>query len=519
MFGVVNFVLSDPGQIFLIATASCALLFSIICFGLNRIKPALVLLMVFGAAAFLSAAFFDPFLNLWDERFHVLVAKNMLDHPFVPMLYNDFNFTSEIGDWSTHSIWLHKQPWFMWQMALSMKIFGAHEWAARLPDVLLGVCLIPVFFRTGKLLQSEQTGYLAAFCFATTGFLPELISGRQMLDHNDFVFIAYVSLSVWSYVEYYFSQKRLWLFWIGLFAGLAILCKWLPGLFVYLIWSLILMMQRDHLFSETRKFAVAFVITLVVVLPWQLYIFYFFPDVAKAEYAMNARHFFEVIEGHDGPPGYHFMQIGLIYGRGMLWLLILALIWFIFKKDKQLIRRALVISVAFVYVFFSLAKTKMPAFTAVAIMPVLLILASFIDFLFMRIRMNRFRFLYAVTTSCLLLALAIWRIDPASIAARHGMTDTPEGYWLSMKHNATLWRNIQLPPNSVLFNAGHGTYIECMFYTGRPAFDFLPEEHHLQELNDKGLVAVILDADNFTPPEFYAGFNLICDQNSLMKEY
>ncbi len=32
-----------------------------------------------------SAAFLDPFLNTWDEVFHAVVARNMMDHPFLPM--------------------------------------------------------------------------------------------------------------------------------------------------------------------------------------------------------------------------------------------------------------------------------------------------------------------------------------------------------------------------------------------------------------------------------------------------
>jgi hypothetical protein len=59
--------------------------------------------------------------------------------------------------------------------------------------------------------------------------LQELIAGRQALDHNDFSFLTYISLSVWSFIEYQHSGKKIWIFLIGLFSGMAILCKWLVG--------------------------------------------------------------------------------------------------------------------------------------------------------------------------------------------------------------------------------------------------------------------------------------------------
>jgi 4-amino-4-deoxy-L-arabinose transferase-like glycosyltransferase len=398
-------------------------------------------------------------------------------------------------------------------------LFGAHEWAARLPDVVLGVCLIPVFFRLGNLFGNANTGYLAAFFWATSGFLPELISGRQMLDHNDFVFISYVSLSVWCYAEYYFSHKKKWIYVLGMFAGIAVLCKWLPGLFVFLIWALLIVIKKHDRMREIRNLLMALVITCSVAAPWQIYTFLRFPEVASREYAMNARHFFEVIEGHAGPPEYHLLQMNLIYGRGAMLIIPCLLVLFVVRYKKQCLGIAMLLSVVFVYIFFSLAKTKMPAFTAVAMMPLLLISAITMAWLIERIQRNTAQWLSILTVSLMLALLAVWRIDPVAIAKRHGLTDRPEGYWLSMKHNASLWRNMQLPDNGVIFNANHGTFIECMFYTGRPAYDFLPETEHLQELREHGLVAVVIDADTIAPLNYDDAYDVVFDFGKLMKEY
>ena len=43
----------------------------------------------------------DLYLHSWDERYHALVAKNMMDNPFVPMLYKNAILPFDPIDWST----------------------------------------------------------------------------------------------------------------------------------------------------------------------------------------------------------------------------------------------------------------------------------------------------------------------------------------------------------------------------------------------------------------------------------
>jgi 4-amino-4-deoxy-L-arabinose transferase len=66
----------------------------------------------------------DLFLHDWDEQYHALVAKNMMSDLFNPVLYRNELLAGDSGDWFLTHIWLHKQPLFLWQMALSQKIFG-----------------------------------------------------------------------------------------------------------------------------------------------------------------------------------------------------------------------------------------------------------------------------------------------------------------------------------------------------------------------------------------------------------
>ncbi len=88
-------------------------------------KFALFVIIIFGFFLRILTAKLDPFLHPWDERFHALVSRNLMHSPFKPML-RAFPVTDnfDINEWCCNHIWLHKQPLFMWQMALSMKAFG-----------------------------------------------------------------------------------------------------------------------------------------------------------------------------------------------------------------------------------------------------------------------------------------------------------------------------------------------------------------------------------------------------------
>ncbi len=55
-----------------------------------RGKHQLALWLLIGGGLLLRVGpLLDPFLHTWDERYHALVAKNMMVHPFTPMLHVD----------------------------------------------------------------------------------------------------------------------------------------------------------------------------------------------------------------------------------------------------------------------------------------------------------------------------------------------------------------------------------------------------------------------------------------------
>ena len=151
--------------------------------------------LVLGSAVLrIFMAHLDPFLNMWDEQYHALVAKNLTLNPFVPTLYNPPMLNENSLSWVGSHIWLHKQPLFLWQIALCIKILGASVYAIRVPAIIMSSILTIIVFRVGKILVNENCGYYSALFFAVNPFILELVSGYVFTEHNDIAFLFYVTL-------------------------------------------------------------------------------------------------------------------------------------------------------------------------------------------------------------------------------------------------------------------------------------------------------------------------------------
>lgn len=481
----------DPLQLSLLAIALLLLLSSLISFQKGKHRLSIVLLTGAALATFCFAALLDPFLNQWDERFHALVAKNMTSHPFKPMLYANPIVDTDYEGWAKAHIWLHKQPLFLWTIALSFKLFGYSEFSLRLPSVLLATAMVPVLYRAGKLLLNPRSGYIAALLWMTTIFVIELVAGREGSEHNDIAFVVWIGASIWSWLEYVFSGKTKWLWLTGLFAGFAILCKWLVGLLVYAAWGLFFLAKGEFSFKAIKAPLLSFLTTLVVALPWQVYTFARFPLEAAKEFKFNTLHFNTVIEGHAGGYDYHFLKFNHLYGE-WTWLLLIPGLWFFFAHSKnKKVAFALLGMLGILYLFFSLAATKMPAFTLVGAFVILLLMAASIDGIAQLVeKWIPSKLLASCVLPALLVATTVFRFDLDYLIHRHTDRDQNGYRTHQMRLKDELFQQ-NIPPNGVLFNVPPGFYVEAMFYSGVPAYGFSPNEEQTTDLKQKGYEVIM----------------------------
>ena len=346
-------------------------------------------LILFVGVALVGSGFalIPEYLNSWDEQFHALVAKNMTQHPFKPYLFGD-QFEYDFKNWSKNHIWLHKQPLFLWQIAASFKVFGVNLFALRLPSILLHAATSVLVLSMAKRYLTSFLSILATLLFAFSAFQLNLVSGVQGMDHNDISFLFYCTASFWSWMKYNETKQFKYVVLIGLFSGGAILSKWLVGLLAYAGWGMVILMTQRKEKQEWKNIANAVMISVLVVLPWQMYCYFTFPTEYVYEINYNSLHFSQAIEGHAGDSMYHFEAMKKIYGgTGFLSILIwVGMAIMLFKGFVKRNRNHLFASVVFcvVYVFFTLARTKLEAYTlvvsAVGFIALFMLFQEIIDF-------------------------------------------------------------------------------------------------------------------------------------------
>src|SRR5262245_6295197 len=122
--------------ILLLSSVLALLALAAISFRHRRRIVALVCILTAGAAVRVYAAS-ERSLHEWDEQYHALVAKHLIDHPLTPTLYEDPVLPFDYRSWVANHVWLHKPPVALWLMAGSLRVFGLDELALRLPSVLL----------------------------------------------------------------------------------------------------------------------------------------------------------------------------------------------------------------------------------------------------------------------------------------------------------------------------------------------------------------------------------------------
>ncbi|MCC6541762.1 MAG: hypothetical protein IT225_06045 [Flavobacteriales bacterium] len=109
----------SPAQQLALGAATVIMLAALLAEWKGRSRWSIALLTTAALVLRVFSATLDPFLNQWDECFHALVAKRMVDDPFTPVLYVKGVLPTSSASWTQAHLWLHKPPFFLWQISCS----------------------------------------------------------------------------------------------------------------------------------------------------------------------------------------------------------------------------------------------------------------------------------------------------------------------------------------------------------------------------------------------------------------
>ncbi|MBK9336062.1 MAG: glycosyltransferase family 39 protein [Lewinellaceae bacterium] len=259
----------------------------------------------------LALLFFVPFLGGvhlfdWDEVNFAECAREMLatgDYLRPQIDYEPF--------WE-------KPPLFIWMQALSMKIFGVGEFAARFPNAIAGVLTLVLVYHLGQRLHDKAFGWLWALAWLGS-LLPHLYFRSGIIDpwFNLFIFAGLFGFIEFRWLFFTrfegrtFWQRYRYLLIGGWLLGLAVLTK---GPTAYLIVLLVLLLywarykfRNKGFLNHLLMFSVA---TFSVSAVWFLAeIIAHGPQFVQEFLAYQVRLFSTPDSGHGGFFGYHLVVL------------------------------------------------------------------------------------------------------------------------------------------------------------------------------------------------------------------
>ncbi|GAB4248140.1 MAG: hypothetical protein Kow0079_00080 [Vicingaceae bacterium] len=459
-------------------------------FFFQKEKLSLKLLLLSAVFIGLFSITLDPFLNEWDEQFHALVAKNLINNPVKPILLNDSLVDIPFRNWENNTIWLHKQPFFLWLMALSIKIFGINSFAVRFPSLCFFVIDVLVIYKLAKALEfkNNHVAFLAALIFSHAYFFIELMNGFYATDHNDFIFFSLVTLSIYYFILNTKAKSFKNIFFIGLFTGFALLTKWLPGFLVFLIWMLYALFNK-RLKIEFKNMAFSLIISLLVFLPWQIYTYINFTDEFINSYLHASNHFFIPLDGHDGDWLFHVNHLKTIYLNNDL--IFYLVVFSLLILPKSIYKWPIIGTVIFVYLFFSISQTKMIGFTTIVSPFIFISLANFFSRL---VKMINFKTTILYVLVC--ITISVFFMDLNHIENNHTFKKPNENYnrkgkLIEYYFTKQLQENIN-HKKIILLNMPHFSHIQTRFLTNIIAYNFIPDASVLIKLKKLGYRLIII---------------------------
>lgn len=267
---------------------------------------------------------------------------------------------------------------FYWLMAVSYKVFGINEFAARFPSAASGFILCLALFFFLRQFSDEKKAFYAVISLALSIYF--FVYSHAAV--TDMTLTLFITLSLFSF--YLFLEKdRRYIYGFYIFSALAFLTKGLIGIAFPFGIVMIFMFIREGLKGIRSIFNLkAFILFSIIALPWYI-----------AQVAINGQEFIQqffikhhfrrytgVISGHRGPI-YYFIFTLII---GMFpWIVFLpAGIRNVFKKNSEFqthnskINLFAFIWFVFIFVFFSFSTTKLPNYILPAIPAVSILISS-----------------------------------------------------------------------------------------------------------------------------------------------
>jgi 4-amino-4-deoxy-L-arabinose transferase-like glycosyltransferase len=314
-------------------------------------------------------------LLLTAFTFFILLGSRALNEPDEGRYSEIAREMIETGDWVVPHFWylphLDKPPMTYWLVAVSMKLFGQNEWAARVPLALAGMSGVWVAWLLGCSIGGRRVGFWSALVLQTS--LLYFVMAR-MLTTDIFLtqFTAWAIYFFWRSWQSLKSEFFRWHLagWVAV--ALGFLTKGPVALAIPLVALAALVVFRWKSFAAKRLLLGGLVaglaLFLVLVLPWFLVVFRRVPEAFDymTIYQAAGSLLGTTIKNRKGGPFYFFgvLAVGLLP-----WTFLLGWLWRRaqpaptpdagLQKDAWVMLNTWAI---FTFALFSFSQSKLPAY-------------------------------------------------------------------------------------------------------------------------------------------------------------
>jgi 4-amino-4-deoxy-L-arabinose transferase-like glycosyltransferase len=181
------------------------------------------------------------------------------------------------ADWVTPRVdgvvFLEKPPLFYWPMAVSYKIFGVHDWSARIPFALAAIGLALLTCSFGIWAFGKKACLYAGLCMATC--IGIFLFTRIVIP--DVILTVVIALAMWAFLRALDEEEkhpRFWAFVLAASLGIGLLIKSLVGVVFPVGAGLLYLLLTKQLFSARtwkRLHPISgFFIALFIAAPWHI---------------------------------------------------------------------------------------------------------------------------------------------------------------------------------------------------------------------------------------------------------
>jgi len=192
----------------------------------------------------------------YDEATYAQIAQNVLAH----------------GSWMTLQYggtnWFEKPPLYIWLVALSMKFFGASEFAIRIPSAFFNILAVAFLFLI--VWELSEDVWLSFFCgISLLAVAPFFVFARQV--RMDVATIAAILFATWCFIRGTKPGHAKWLLGVGIGIGVGFMTKSVIGLLAFIPMVILSILYKKWAWTQNKYFLIGLGLMLLIILPWPIY--------------------------------------------------------------------------------------------------------------------------------------------------------------------------------------------------------------------------------------------------------